>query len=119
MRCMRDLRHGGVIGEAAQATRPFRDLGHHAARHGRPEQMGFAADPGREVEERAIGREPCVTGLEIPIRRQVDRCRVRSGIRPGINDPHEQVAWSAVIELLIDHHVGAERPRVGEVLAVW
>ena len=73
--------------------------------------MRLAADAGGEVDEPAVGRPARVARLEIPVRGEVDR--LAAGDRPDV-----QIARPAVIQLLLDDHVGAERARVRQVLAV-
>ena len=112
-----DLRHRLVVGEGSDSPSAFRNL-LHARPEGRAywcvdaEQVGFAADGGGEVDELAVGTPAAVAGLEIPVGGQVERFRTCP------DGAQEQVARAAVIQLLLDHHVGAERPRVREVLAV-
>src|SRR5919112_1182426 len=73
--------------------------------------MIFAADGGGEVEVPAVGTPATVTGFEIPASGEVDR--LSAARRTDVEIP-----WPAVIQLLLNDHVGAEGSRVRQELAV-
>src|SRR6185369_2894776 len=94
---------------------PFalRDLLDVAGRRRRrdAEQMALTANLRREVEELAVRRPLGVVRLEIPVRGEIDW--LAAGDRPD-----EEILGAAMIQLLLDDHVGPERPRVRQILAV-
>src|SRR6185503_6834381 len=98
--------------EAADAPLTPGHLLDFARRCRHAKQLRLAADRGCEVDEPAIRRPRCRAWLQIPFSGEVDR-RARS-----VRRPYEKVARSAMIQLLVDDLVRAERARVGEVLAV-
>src|SRR6476469_8336297 len=73
--------------------------------------MILTADRRGEVDEAAVRRPPGRARLEIPVGGQVDRLPPGSGA-------DEEIAWAAMIQLLLDDHVGTRIAHVGDVLAV-
>ena len=97
--------------DAVQPARACRDLLHTAVRHRHAKHVVLAANRRAEVEKPAVGRPARRPRVEIPARGQIDRLATRH--RPDI-----QVLGAAMIQLLLDDHVGAQRPRVGQIPAV-
>src|SRR5687768_8661502 len=77
--------------------------------------MRLAADARSEVHESAVGRPRGGTGVEIPACCEIDGSLVSLEVS---NRPDIQIARSAMIQLLLDDHVGAEGAGVGKIRAV-
>ena len=108
-----DCREGLVDGEVLQPARPLRHLlDPGAGRRSDAEEMNLASSFGGEIEEAAVGGPARIGRLESPRRGQIDR------LAGAVRRTDVEVARSAMIQLLLDDHVGAERAHVGQVLTV-
>src|SRR5687768_17285551 len=73
--------------------------------------MTLPAYSGGEVYVPAVGRPARSAGIEIPVRRKVDRIATLDG-------SDKEIPRSSMIQLLLDHHVEAVGARIRQVLAV-
>src|SRR5262245_53190298 len=108
---VRDRAERAIERDRAEAPRPLRHLLDASAGHRRAEQVALAAGFRGEVDVAAVGRPPRVARLEVPLGREVDRLS-------AVDAADEQIARAAMIQLLLDDHVGAELPRVRQVPTV-